>query len=97
MHFDLSSYNKLKKEMTVLEKQIVSMREISKQLIAMHSNLANDHNRESLEFEQEFQQMVRQTFNLSRGQDIDTLNRASIPCTGAGKQQPLATTPSSGS
>ena len=58
MQFNVSSYSKLKKVMAVFEKQNVNMCEIYEQLISMHSDLAEDHNKESLEFEQEFQLMV---------------------------------------
>ena len=63
MQFDLSSNNELTK-MTVLEQQIITMHEIAEQLIAMSSDLADDHNRESLTFKQEFKQMVQSTFDL---------------------------------
>ena len=62
--FDLSSFNELKNEMAVLKKQITNVREISKQPIVMQSDLAKDHNEESLQFEKEFQQMVSATFDL---------------------------------
>ena len=51
LSFHLSSYNKLQSEMTVLEKQIITMCEIAEQLIAMKTDLASDHDRESLEFD----------------------------------------------
>ena len=51
LSFHLSSYNKLQSEMTVLEKQIITMCEIAEQLIAMNTDLASDHDRESLEFD----------------------------------------------
>ena len=48
LQFGLFSYNKLRSEMTVLEEQIINMHEISEQLIAMNSDFAPDHHRESL-------------------------------------------------
>ena len=83
MQFHLSSYKELKKEITVpvLEKQITNMFEVSEQLILMKSDVAKDHNKESQQFKQEFQQMVRAAFDPSHGQDTDNLNRASIPHT----------------
>ena len=39
--------------MTVLEKQITTLREIGKQLILMQSDIAKDHNEEFLQFEQD--------------------------------------------
>ena len=80
IQFDLSSYNKLQGKMTVLEKQIVTMREIADQIIAMNSDLDPDHNREPQEFVREFLKMVT---DPSHGQDVDTLNRSSNT-TGAG-------------
>ena len=62
-------------EMTVLEKQIITMHEIAEQLFAMNSELGSDHNRESLDFERSFQKLANDTFDLSHGQDIiDTIN-----------------------
>ena len=47
----------------------------NKQLILIKLDLAKDHIDESLKFEQEYQQMVRATFDFSHSQDIDSLNR----------------------
>lgn len=69
-------------KMPILEKQIVAMREISDQLIIMNSDLVYDHNKESLEFEAEYQKMVTDTINISHSQDIDTLNRSTIMTAG---------------
>ena len=54
------------------------MREIAEQLIAMISDLANDHNRESQVFEDKIQQMVMTAFDLLHKQDVNTLNRTSF-------------------
>ena len=70
MQLNLSSYNKLQSKMIVFKKQIITMREIAEQLLAMKLSL--DHDWESLDFEQGFQKMVNNTFNLLvHGQDID--------------------------
>ena len=66
LQFDLSSYNKLQSEMIALEKQIVTMRKIAEQLLAMNSELSADHDRESLESERGFQKTVNDTFDLSQ-------------------------------
>ena len=57
----------------------------------MNSDLAPDHDRESLEFEREFQKMVNDIFDLSHGQDIDTLNILSIITSGGAG--PIITAP----
>ena len=65
--------------MLVLEKQIVIMREIFDQLITMFSDLAYDHNKETLEFEGEFQKMVIDTFDIFHGQDMSSIMTAGGP------------------
>ena len=59
MKFDLLNYNELKKEMTVLEKQVPKMCDIDEQFIPMKFDLTKDHNEESQ--------------NLKRWQQIHTL------------------------
>ena len=65
--------------MLVLEKQIVIMREIFDQLITMFSDLAYDHNKETLEFEGEFQKMVIDTFDIFHGQNMSSIITAGGP------------------
>ena len=70
--------------MAVLEKQISTICDVAEQLIIIKSELAKNHHDESQKFEQEYQQLVRATFDISHRQDIDSLNRGFIHNTGAG-------------
>ena len=71
--------------MTVLDKQIINMCELSEQLILMNQTLPKTtaKNRTGI------LEMVCATFDLWHGQDIGNLNRASIPRAGA---EPAAVT-----
>ena len=63
--------------------KIRTIQHMIEKVIAMKSDLAPDHNRESQKFEREFQKMVTDTFDLSHGKYVNTFNRLSI-ATGAG-------------
>ena len=56
--FDVSSFNKIKKEITVIEEPIFTIGKVVDQFIIIKWNLAKDHHKESLKFEQEYQQLV---------------------------------------
>ena len=78
IQFDLLSFNEIKYAMSVLGKQISTMREVTDQLIIIKSDLAKEY----LKFEQEYQTLVHAVFDISHRQDIESLSRGSIPTQG---------------
>ena len=69
--------------MATLEKQILTIREFADQLIILKSDAGKDHYEESCIFEQEFQAMVCELFDITHRQDVKSQSRGSnLPTAG---------------
>ena len=72
LQFDLSGYNELKKEMT--KKKLLQCMKLQNKWFSMDSDhLAEDHQKEYLASEKEFQQMIGTSHT-----DVDTNNKKQI-------------------